>query len=566
MAVPSASQNETQLLKFLDGLDMEGESARSIISKNWDESLRQLRGDQWRMGRSPHFMANIIRNQVEKKVASLTEVKPTVKVVPGKIGIGNAAHIINQAIKAIWDRNLLDMALHRMAMTAMTLGSSFISTYYDPAANNYIGDIAIRPIDPRRVWIDPAITEAERLREASYIITESFDTLGNIRMRFPGRGMGVKSDMRYTASLMTRHKQSSGLMSAVLRSFPQVFKPGGGVKEGPIGRAVVREYWIRDPQLGQDGKMLFPTGRHIIRSGDIVLADEANPYWDGMWPIDMFDWSMDFDSPWGLGEVSELRRIQEAFNRIGDGIIRNALLSNNIKVIADMDALEPDKWDELTNEGGIIIKKRPGREISYDMPKEMPGYLFQLMTTLVNFADMLTGNVDVTGGKRPSGVVAASAIEGLQVQSQTLVRMVSRRIESLLERVGEKLVSRVIQFYNSDRVLQMLGPSREWVAYAFERNKIYLDDKGNIRDPLEVEKMFHDFKFLVVPGSSLASTRVQRTMLAMNLRNNLGIPVPSIKTILREADLGDPDEMIQDGYEEAQKLGLGQQEDKKKKS
>lgn len=556
-----AQGDEHGILRFLDGLDSESASAREYAGKHWEESLRQLRGDQWRMNRPPHFMANIIRNQVERKVAALTEVKPTIKVVGTKPGISNAAFVINQAIKSIWDLNQMDSVLYRLGMTGMTLGSGFLYTYYDPSLNNFLGDIAIRHIDPRRMLIDPMVMEAEHLHQAAYMCMETFDTLGNIRQRFPGRGMLVTPDRKYSSFISEKHRsQNVGVLSSVLRSFPQIFKPGPAIKEGPIPRATMREYWLRDPQLGQDGQPLFPTGRRIIRAGDIILSDEKNPYWDGMFPIDMFDWNLDFDSPWGIGEVNELRRLQEAFNRIGDGIIRNALLSNNVKVIADMDALEPDKWDELTNEGGIIIKKRPGRELTYEMPKELPQYLFQLMSSLLSFCDMLTGNVDPSGEKTGAQAISAAALEGLQSQAQTLIRQISRRYENLLERVGQKLISRVCQYYTSDRILQLVGPSKEWLSYVYERQKIFMDDKGNVRKALDTEKMFSDFRFLVVPGSSLANTRVQRTMMAMQLRGNLGVPVPSVKTILKEADLGDPDEMMREGFEEAQQFGMGQPE------
>lgn len=566
-------QDELGLLKFLDALEDEGRAAREYSAKHWDESIRQLRGDQWRMARNPHFTMNIIRNQVERKVSALTEVKPTLKVSPTKQGLDNAAQIMNQSIKALWDMQQVDQTLHRLCVSAMTLGSGFLTTYWDPAANNYTGEIMIRMIDPRKVIIDPGVTEAEHLKYAAYVMTESFDTLNNIRMRYPGRGLLVKPDKKYSSQLHARHQQAgrggAGILSAVMRSMPTVFR-NNPVKEGPIARAEIREYWVSDPQLGQDGQPAFPTGRHIIRSGDVILRDEVNPFWDGMWPIDMMDWNMDFDSPWGLGEVQELRRIQEAFNRIGDGLVRNSLLSNNVKVIADMDALEPDKWDELTNEGGIVIKKRPGREITYDFPREMPQYLFQLMTTLINFAEMSTGNLDVSGqakGGQGGNVISASALEGIQAQSQLLIRAVARRLEGLLERIGQKLISRILQFYTHDRVLHLLGPTREWISYTFERNKVFLDDQGQQRKPLDVQRMFNDFKFLVVPGSSLATTRVQRTMMALNLKNALQI-VPSIKTILREADLGpDPEEMIEEGIKEMEKYGkfMGPQ-DKKKKS
>lgn len=556
---------ELDLLRFLDSLDEEGKSARELSAKHWDESMRQLKGDQWRMSRNPHFMANIIKNQVDRKVAALTEVKPTIKVVPTKGQLEGAATILNQTIKALWDAQQVDQVLYRLSRMAMTVGAGFLHTYWDSAADGYKGDIQIRMLDPRRVVIDPGVTEAENLKDGAYIAIETFDTLNNIRQRFPGRGALVKADSQYSSTLMPKnYGGGGGVISAVLRQMPRVFKPGPAIKQGPIQRAILREYWIRDPQIGLDGQPLYPTGRHVIRAGDVVLVDENNPYWDGMWPIDMFDWSPDLDSPWGLGEVPELRRLQEAFNRIGDGIVRNALISNNVKIIADMDALEPDQWDQVTNEDGLIIKKRPGREFTYEYPREMPAYLFQLMTQLIQMAEMLTGNTDLSKQSPSGGPLAASALEGIQAQAQTLVRAVARRLEGVLERMGQKLISRVIQFYTHDRVLHMLGPSNEWIGYTYERQKMLTKDDGSLRQALEREQMFKDFRFLVVPGSSLATTRVQRTMMAMQLRAALGV-VPPVKTILKEADLGDPDELIAEGLAEAQKYGFQPPQPGKKK-
>ena len=106
----------------------------------------------------------------------------------------------------------------------MTLGSGFIYTYWDPAANNYLGEIMIRSIDPRRMILDPGVIETENLRYAAYVVVESFDTLANIRQRFPGRGMLVKSDKKYSAVLNDRNNygRNSGILSAVMRSMPTV--------------------------------------------------------------------------------------------------------------------------------------------------------------------------------------------------------------------------------------------------------------------------------------------------------------------------------------------------------
>jgi hypothetical protein len=123
----------------------------------------------------------------------------------------------------------------------------------------------------------------------------------------------------------------------------------------------------------------------------------------------------------------------------------------------------------------------------------------------------------------------------------------------MLERVGQKMISRIFQFYTSDRVLFQQGATREWMAYTYVRQQLLLDDDGNARPLEEQEKLFRDFKFLVTPGSSLAATRVQRTMAALQLRSATGV-APSVRRILQEADMGDPDELMKEGLEEAKYL------------
>ena len=219
--------------------------------------------------------------------------------------------------------------------------------------------------------------------------------------------------------------------------------------------------------------------------------------------------------------------------------------------MADVDALDPDQWDKLDNEAGLIIRKKPQRTFEYVPPTELGPTIPNTMSSFIQLADMLTGNTDVQGG--PSEAQSSSVLEGLQAARQTLVRSVSRRLESALERVGQKLISRIFQYYNSDRIFFQLGPSRDWISYVYERLRILEDDKGNARDPEQIRTMFRDYKFLVSPGSSLAISRVQRTMTLLQLRGATGI-APSVRRILNEADIGDPDALLAEGMEELKHL------------
>jgi len=165
---------------------------------------------------------------------------------------------------------------------------------------------------------------------------------------------------------------------------------------------------------------------------------------------------------------------------------------------------------------------------------------------------ILSGNTDTQTDPK-NLAQGSSAYEGLQAAKQVLIRLVARRFESVLERLGQKLISRILQFHTSDRILFQQGPTHEWIAYTFSRQQLLTDDKGEMRSVDDRQKMYRDYKFLVTPNSSLALTRAQRTMAAMQLRAATGF-APSVKRILTEADLGDPSEMMREGIEELEKI------------
>lgn len=543
---PPPDSEEARVLRFLDAIDSEAEHNKRTVQKQWEENIRQVRGDQWRLRRSPYFIANIIKNEVRRKVATLTESKPQIQVRSRRASLDKASSILFNTCKALFDRNHTEETIYRISQFGMTVGSAFMGIPY----NKLTDDIDLTFIDPRRVFIDPGIAAAADLDQAQYVRIDSVVPLHEVRASFPGRGALVRPSERASSYQGGLTKNRGNVLASVLALMPRPYRPGTTGKIGPIPRAEVKEYWLKDPQLNNVGEPLFPGGRHIVRADNVILLDERNPYVDGGWPIEMFEWDIDYDGPWGLDEIQDLRRIQEAINRIGDAWVHNTILGSNFKIVGDVDALDQDQWEKLDNEAALIIRKKPNRQLEYQPPVPADPQTPLTLQSLIQLCDMLTGNSDAQG---KSVVQGSSALEGLQMARQTLVRSVARRLEAMLERVGQKLISRIFQYYTSDRILFQQGPSRDWIAYTFERQKLLENDKGEPRPAQEIERMYRDFKFMVAPLSSLAMTRVQRTMAALQLRAATGV-APSIQRILTESDMGDPVEMIREGLEELSKL------------
>ncbi|MFQ5757179.1 MAG: hypothetical protein ACE5H7_13965 [Acidiferrobacterales bacterium] len=519
MAIP---REEHALLSHLDNLHSEAKKVTDAVSTNWDSYIDTYKGRSWRGTRPPHFTANATEFVVNQKVALLTESKPDIQIIALKTGMTRTSEVIEQTIRALWDENHVQSELERLALNGAVLGNGFVETTWDSRANGGLGNIIISSLDPRTVSFDPFVTDISRLADAQYIIIEKVMTLQEIRLRYPGRGQLVTAE----SNLGPPTRAHTGIKSPTSHISSVAHLPGKPQSTDAIPRATVKIYWLRDDQLDPaTGKPMFPNGRFIVRGGNIILADDQNPFWDGNFPIDGFNWDIDIEHAWGRGEVQRFTRIQNSIDRIGDSLVRNMLINNNTVLIGDNDALDPDQWKTLTNIEGLIIKKRAGREFTRQAPPVLPPEFFGIPRQLIDLISMLSGMREVVQGTRPGGITSGVAVEGLQQSALTLVRRVARNLETTMCGVGQKLISRIFQFFNSDRMLMRVGQNEDWQSYAFSRKEllqqVLINGDGSPVPTedigLRLRSAFNDFRFLIRPGSSLAQSRIQRGIQAISL-------------------------------------------------
>jgi hypothetical protein len=260
------------------------------------------------------------------------------------------------------------------------------------------------------------------------------------------------------------------------------------------------------------------------------LVDEPNPAWHHQYPYEMLDWGMELDHPFGASEVQKLRRAQETLNKIASQIIRNTILTNNIMVVGDSNALDAEQWDRLTNRPALILRKRQGTEIDLVPPPALPAYLFQLLEFLVKAMDLISGMGEVTrGAASPSQ--SGVALESLAIASQTLIRLQARRMEAFITRLWTKAIPLVFQHYGVKRVLRIVGSGEKIAPYVWDRAALF----GGIIDP---DSLFQDFALHIQAGTSLAVARIQKATLAIQLHRS-GL-LPGVE-VLKAADWPDPE-------------------------
>lgn len=504
---------EIEFVSKLSAIYEEAYAHREVEAKNWDTFRKFVRGlNQW-PARRPSYkvsaLINFLPSNLERKAALLTDTKPKIEIKPRRSGLDDTCKILSKCIDAIWEEQEVSQKLVELTLQAQTFGSTFANTTYDRDADGGRGDVDVVIRDPRSVLVDPNVRRSYLLGKGEFVILEDIYPLAFARAMWPKRAHLMRPAPEFSTFAPV---QRQGLLARVAT---KIWRPSSKSDEikSEIPRVVVREFWMRDRSKTDAGRDAYRNQcRKVTLVNDILVSDADNPFWDGNFPLDMIDWHMNLNSSWGWGDVELLKGPQEIINKLTSTIIENAILMTNAIWIGDADALSKKEWDNLTNEPGSYVKKRPGKELRREPGLPLPDALYRTLDMFKSYGiDEISGMVDVMRGMHSGQVESGVAIESLQLAAQAMIRLKARSIESLIKRIGQKMISRIFQYWDQDRILNLVGAEEAIRQFNFVRSELIRPYGKRVPDA------FRDYQFIVVPGSSLAMSKMQKVMMATQL-------------------------------------------------
>lgn len=539
------SKEEDRLLDHLKALKDESADAKKRHAPPNDdkEALKLYRGDYKPADRENYFSCNFTQAFIDRMVAQLTDNRPIPRIEHRKVGLKDTAKALEHVMNGLWQELNMQRQTFKMCHQAATGRSAGMYVGYDHAEDN----VYIETLSKDQVWYDPQVIESSLLNKAEYVIIERIKPTDEVARRFPGRGALVKShDVSYGGD------PSGAVVKSPLTDLLK-FGRNRALRGSIIPRSRVYEAVIKDRQINAEGKPLFPYGRRIIYTPEIVLWDGPVPYWDGVAPIDWFDWSVDPEHPWGISAPMQMRRLQMAFNEILDGTVTNTILTNFVSIIGASDAIDPTQWKNLQKIAHSLILRTsgPNKTVTVTTPQPYGLDKMQIARQLFTYAQLLMGVTDVTLGDQPGSLQSGQAIEGLQEAAGLMNRARASRLEDFYTRVGTKLMARILQFWPSDRVFHMLGPTGESTEYVLNRKELFIDENNVPVKPEVRRDVFHYLRFAVLPGSSAPGTRAKRAEMFVRL-HLLG--AASRKAVLQAADFQNADEMLREAEEDFAKF------------
>jgi hypothetical protein len=126
----------------------------------------------------------------------------------------------------------------------------------------------------------------------------------------------------------------------------------------------------------------------------------------------------------------------------------------------------------------------------------------------------LSGDTDASGGRKPGQVSSGAGVELLQMAASTTLRLKARQVEYMIGKIGQKVLSRILQYYDDERVFNLIGDENHYKEYVFERARLK-ESLDNAKVPFQDAYQF--FQFKVVPASSLSMTKWQKGLIATQL-------------------------------------------------
>lgn len=475
-----------------------------LVDDLLDQSRRfwQPKKDRWKsadrlleLDNSTGFQNDAMRSDVpvlpqavEEAISLLTESLPRPQTAARQAAQDDMASALNYFISEELDANEFDVLMARVALDMKKFNIGCIKQSIDrnghgPFGND--GNIRLTKVDPRHIWPDP-FAKSWRWGDYLFLVVAEPDDLANIRERFPMTGKNVRPESQYSIGTDSDDKEYG-------ESWVPNENDGATGILGERHRALVKECWLNDKRMvweckyDPDGNKVYdeqgeevgkwvrryPNGRCLITANGKLLLDVANPFRHKQPPYTFFPGRIS-SALFSYGDVEVLGRIQEKINTLAKDAFKNLRANINSPWIVDAHAFDsPQKFQNITNEEGLVIIKRPGAQVERATARDLPPSLNVFMGWLKSIFDDILGVQSIMRGQIAEGAqLSAEAVQNLQGASTSRIRLKSRLLETSLEHLGYLLQWNIRQLYPTKMEVELQDTS------SGELKKIYWNDNA----------------------------------------------------------------------------------------
>lgn len=470
----------------------------------------------WRV----RLVSNKVRPMVRTELAKVTAQKPSAMVIPASDDDRDifAARAGEQVWESTYARKRLKNTLRRTMFWTLLTGTGFIKDWWDPTVRvpgwDAPGDFMIEPETPFHVFV-PDLRE-EEIEGQPYIIHASTKSPEWVRQRY---------------GLQNINPNTAAANDILESSFINLI----GADQLQKDAVLCLELWAKPGAVAgfREGVML------TIIGDEIVNAVEGWPYAHGEFPFTKFS-HIPTGKFYAESTITDLIPLQKEYNRTRSQIIEAKNRMAKPQLIAPRGSVDPK---QITTEPGQVILYTPGFQPPTPLQlQSLPPYVLdELQRTQLDMDD-ISGQHEVTKGRVPPGVTAATAISYLQEQDDSKLSHTIDSIEDGMEKVARHTLSHVGQYWDIGRIVKVIGDNGSFDATVLKGS----DLAGNTDIRVEA-------------GSALPTSKAARQAFVMDLMKMGFVPPDKGLQVLEIGGVNKLYDEIQTDVRQAQRENLRMQ-------
>lgn len=409
-------------------------------------TLRTPAAPPWRV----RLISNKIRPIIRAEISKMTKERPQAFVVPSSSDDEDllAARAGEQIFEYHWRELSFDRRMRQVVFWMAMTGNGFMKDWYDPDqavgkgpdGEPVTGQVNIEPVSPFHLFV-PEIQDPE-IENQPYLIHSVAKKPEWVKERYgKEKTAEVKADT------------SSG--PDVLE---QKFFSSLGINTQPKNYTSIQEAWIKPCKDYPDGLVVTWCGESILE------MREGWPYNHMHYPFTKFD-HVPTGRFYSDSIIGDLIPLQKEYNRTRSQIIEAKNRMSKPQLLAARGSVNPKM---ITSEPGLVIMYQPGYNPPTPLPlQNLPQYVIEEQDRITRDMDDISSQHEVTKGRTPPGVTAATAISYLQEEDDSRLAPTISSIEEGVEKIGRHVLGHVQQFWAEERTIKVLGEDGIYESFAF---------------------------------------------------------------------------------------------------
>jgi hypothetical protein len=523
-------------------------------------ALDYLCGLQWKES-MPSYRAKPVSNEMLgmfwETIGLLTDIKPmfNIKDIGGDGAYSKIESILNKLAKGWAATQRFERSLAFTTMFGM-LTSAPAKIYWNPFARGTSGDPSDGDISfeslPVSSLLRLGINDDMDLQQDECVIYRRVRTLDWIKRAYPKMGVLVRPEeakSKYTVDVQSPVTVMPQLFQTLSPAMKRMM--GGSDKtnvQSVYPKAEVREFWKKDDSVNTSGnkiwmgpkgaawgytvnpgQKMYPRGRLIIRSNNVTLYDEPNPYFHRKFPFAQLGL---YSVPWqqyAMSVLSPWMKQQDILNQIMSGVLQCVKKAVNPALMASKSAIHPEAMRAIDSSKPnlkITYSQNASQPPTWQQPPNVPGYVLQTYGMVMQSMKQASGSAAMDGALKNKQTPGGDTLDRITFSKNTPIRMMGRNIEGFTDDIGGMWAANALQFYDAAQRMELLGDKgltkedTEEVAGSL------------IPEGINSESFVRRFRFKCDKGTLLNVQRQDKIQVAFALRKNHDLSRKGLYTLL----------------------------------